>query len=263
MAGGFDNRAVKVDRILTRTFAVIRRDWQAVLGTSFVLAGLPSIAINLFSTRLNAVQPGDPAAALGAAVSTMISGLVAALFYILLQAVLVPMVLAFDGGRRADLGGSLAAGLRTALPLLVLNILLGIALFFGLLLLLVPGVMLAVLWAVANPALVAERIGIGAAFSRSAALTRGARWKVFGVELVAIVFIWLASTALAILLVAVDGVGSLGTAAVRQPAWYVAAGAVVQTLVAAFWAVVQASLYVELRDWKDGPRGAALADVFS
>lgn len=257
-----DNRAVKVDRILSRTFATIGGQWQVVLGLSFVLAGLPSIAMTIYSGAVTSLRPTDPQTVMAAVTGAVVAGLGSVVAFVLLQGALVPATLAQDAGRRATVGECLRTGLRATLPLLGLNILLGIALLLGSLLLLVPAIMLAILWAVANPALVAERTGVFRAFGRSADLTRGARWKVFGMELLALVFIWIASSALAILLVAF-GAGASGLDTQARPLWYLAVSALVQTAVAAFWAIVQVSIYIELRDWKEGPQGAALAEVFA
>jgi hypothetical protein len=63
----------------------------------------------------------------------------------------------------------------------------------ALLLLLVPGVMLCCVWAVAIPAAVVERPGVLAALARSAALTRGRRWQVLGGFLALFALIWVGS----------------------------------------------------------------------
>jgi hypothetical protein len=39
--------------------------------------------------------------------------------------------------------------------------------------------------------------------------------------------------------------------------------AVISTLLTAFWATVQASLYIELRQWKEGDSAEALQKVFA
>ena len=49
---------------------------------------------------------------------------------------------------------------------------------------LVPGLMMAVAWIVAAPALVVERTGVFGAFSRSAQLTRGRRWVLFALGVI-------------------------------------------------------------------------------
>jgi hypothetical protein len=57
-------------------------------------------------------------------------------------------------------------------------------------LLLVPGVILLVMWWVFVPAIVIEGAGITGCFGRSRELTRGRRWSVFGLILIAYVGNW-------------------------------------------------------------------------
>ena len=47
-----------------------------------------------------------------------------------------------------------------------------------------------------------------------------------------------------------------------QSTGFIIISLIVGTLVNLFWGLVQASLYVELRDWKDGPATAKLEQVF-
>jgi hypothetical protein len=54
----------------------------------------------------------------------------------------------------------------------------------GCLALVVPGLILITMWYVATPACVVERIGPWSSLKRSAALTKGHRWKMFGVIIV-------------------------------------------------------------------------------
>ena len=256
-----DNGAVKIDRILSRAAGTIRNNPLIVLGLGLVLGGIPAALFQTVTatrdTQGDAVQLVVLLQVAGAA------GLGMLLCYALLQAALVPATLAEEEGGKASLGECASGALRSLLPLVGLNILLWVAIGFGTMLLVVPGIILAVIWAVASPALVAERTGLFGAFSRSKMLTRGARWKVFGVELVGLIFIWLASAALNLVLVASVGSRAFLASGTGVPIWYALLTALVQAVIITFWSTLQASLYVELRNWTDGPQGAALAKVFA
>ena len=268
--GVTDNHAVRIDRIISRAFATIRGNPLVIFGITLVFAGIPSVLINLFTRQyranlpLTAHTPGTALAMAGYGVVTMIAGIAVLLLYILAQGAIVRATIDEAEGRHATFADCALTGLRAALPLIGLNILFGLGAGVATLFFVIPGIFLYVMWSVSNPALVAERIGVFAAFSRSRYLTSGARWKVFGVELISIVFVWLISASLGVIALAVEGVaGFAAMSRTGMPIWYLLLSAILQTIVIAFWGTLQTSLYIELRDWKDGPAGSALADVFS
>lgn len=73
---------------------------------------------------------------------------------------------------------------RRLLALLGLNFLSGIAILFGLILLILPGVYLMVRWSAAVPALIAEDMSISESLGRSAEAVEGRFWHVLGALLV-------------------------------------------------------------------------------
>jgi hypothetical protein len=87
-------------------------------------------------------------------------------------------------GEPVRAGEMLSTMLRRAPALLLGGTLSGLAFYLGLLLLVVPGVIWALMFSLAGPAIVAERLGGWSGLKRSAALTRGARWKLLGAFLV-------------------------------------------------------------------------------
>jgi hypothetical protein len=66
-------------------------------------------------------------------------------------------------------------------PLVAVSVLSGIGVGLGMLLLFIPGVLLAIRWALAPPIVMLEGLGPRAAMSRSRDLVRGHRWAVFRV----------------------------------------------------------------------------------
>ncbi len=67
------------------------------------------------------------------------------------------------------------------MPVLAVAIVSGLIVIFGLFLLVVPGLIFATMYWVAVPTAVVEKTGVKESLSRSADLTFGYRWKVFGV----------------------------------------------------------------------------------
>lgn len=86
--------------------------------------------------------------------------------------------------RDASIGDCLQVGFSSLLSVLGVAIVQGIGIFLGTLACIVPGLLLATRWAVAVPAAVEERPGVGGALERSTYLTEGFRWHVFGVLVV-------------------------------------------------------------------------------
>jgi Membrane domain of glycerophosphoryl diester phosphodiesterase len=96
-------------------------------------------------------------------------------------------------GRAVVIGEAIRRGLSRFWPIVGLAILQWLGIAVGFLLFIVPGIMLAVRWSVALPACVVEGLGPTASMGRSAELTKGHRWKIFGVYLlimiIALIFI--------------------------------------------------------------------------
>lgn len=178
----------------------------------------------------------------------------------LVQGVLTRATVAESEGRRAGFGECLRAALSVLLPLIGLSLLIALGVGIGIVLLVVPGVMLYVAWCVAAPALVEERRGVFGSFARSNQLTKGSRWKIFGILLVLLVVYYVLSAVVGLLGMAnIDNANDLS---MLTPGFLI--GTVVMgTVINVFWGTVQASLFVELRDSKDGPAAQNLEDVFS
>jgi hypothetical protein len=87
--------------------------------------------------------------------------------------------------RDAAPGEALREGLRFTLPVLIVQALFLLGMLAGMVLLVVPGVILALMWVLVTPALVVERLGITEAFGRSRALTKGHRGTLLGLLLAA------------------------------------------------------------------------------
>ncbi len=151
----------------------------------------------------------------------------------------------------AGFGDLLAAGLRSILRVLATSIVTGLIIAVGMLLLLVPGVIATVILYVAVPAAVIEGRGVGEAMNRSAALTKGSRWQIFGAALL-----------IGLIMIGVSLLGAFvfaATAAEGPPIWFEIAVAIVLT---PFGAVMAATCYVMLRQGKENVDVKQLAAVF-
>ncbi len=170
-------------QVYAGTWRALTRRPLALLGIALLPCALPSIG-----KAYSAAYPLDAAIAAGD-IGAIAIGL-SALFFVLTApfSQVAIMVLTLEDGDQApeNLGRALATGLRLMLPLLLQSLLWMVAIGAGASLLLFPAFMMATMWSVAPVVLVAEKSGPIAAFSRSARLTKGLRWKVFGAFLPAV-----------------------------------------------------------------------------
>jgi len=237
--------------VIRNTFEVLGRNLPAFLGAAVLLVGVPgAISSAWFAGTVHAGQIFSPA--LG------VTGLVGVVTSAILQAALIYGTVQDRTGGRASIGDCLSSGLRSFFPLIVVSILFGVALVAGFVLLIVPGVMMACAWIVAVPALVAERTGVLGAFGRSAELTRGNRWRIFGLFVLWLLAVW-AVQAVATL---IGGVGLWQGGGLVTPL-SLGLNVVVSTLMNLLGATGAAVLYVELRAAREGAGPEWLADIFS
>lgn len=256
-----EDRAFSISSVLSMAFGVVQDNPVATFGIAFLFGALPQLVLRSVVFPMLAV----PGAAVATAFTSILAGLIAIFCSFLVQGALVRATAAYARGERASLGETLSAGVGKALPLLLLSILMALGIGFGFLLLIVPGVILAIMWSVAVPALVDEDHGITEALGRSSFLTSGARWRILGLGLVVMVLFWLLSIPLGILAVLTGAQMAQGdpeSLFAISPIFLIAS-AVVTTLTSAIGGAVQTSLFVALRDWKEGPQVESLADVFA
>jgi hypothetical protein len=85
-----------------------------------------------------------------------------------------------DGGTKLSVRQTIRSVLPDFWSVAVASIVAAIAIWVGLVIVIVPGLYLLTIWAVVMPVLVIERPGVVAAFARSRQLVRGQGWQVFG-----------------------------------------------------------------------------------
>jgi hypothetical protein len=242
-------------RVVVRTFDVIRHNLILLTALTLILYGLPKLGASLLHMATGSM-PSFPGA-----IFSMTSGiyaLAAFLGFFALQPAVFRVVAAELNGRETSIMSCLRTGLSFLLPLLGLAIVTCVGVIGGLILLVVPGIFLAVIWSVGAPSAVFERLDIGSALRRSASLTAGYRWQVFG--------IW------AIFIVATAIVGSLDNIP-RQifhgPDFIDSIGngaselieTIVEIIFALIGAVMVASVYFELRTLKEAAGPEDLAEL--
>ncbi len=161
--------------------------------------------------------------------------------------------------RPVSFGGSVGVAIRKALPLVLMSIVSGLAIFVGILLFIIPGIMLMIIWSVAWPAMIVEDEGPIGALERSAYLTNGARWLILAILVIGALMGGVISS--------VDGASSValsGGAGVRDVSIVpLIAGMIATTLTILFSTALTAAMYTELKAWKEGEGGGELGEIFA
>lgn len=260
----FEERKISVGRVFQRAFSAIGQNPVVVLGLALIVGALPSLLMTYLFVQLGLASP---AALQSGAISmsgffgaVLVSSLIGMIIAALVQAALTRAVVSANEGRRVTFGESLSAGFRKILPLIALSIVFAFAVGIGFVLLVIPGIILLLMWAVAVPVLVIEGTGVFASFGRSAELTKGARWKILGLFLVLIVIYWLLTVVLGLIGLSMYGTG---TSAAGVPIANLVGSVIAGTAFNLLWGTIQPSLYVELRQAKEGVAIEDLEQVFA
>lgn len=263
-ARGSERRdAVSVGSLLARTFGLIGAAPLPVLGLSLLLSGLFKVAMTwgiALIGRLGMTSGTWLVAVAGWSGSSVISIVLS----VLVQGAITRVALAVADGRRIGLRESLVGALAVFPGLLVVAIVSAAGIGFGLILLALPGILLATIWSTSGPAVVAEHLGPIAALRRSRWLTRGHRGTVFGLLALLLVLSWIASGVFqATVLVMFGFHGAIGFGGSGPTIGWALASLAYETLSSAVWACAHVALYVELRDAREGPGEARLATIFA
>jgi hypothetical protein len=241
-----------IDLVIGRTMDILRRNFIA-----FGLLALPLVLAPKVATLFTLDSRFAFRGMFGLTSSFGLLGLASLLLGLLFSATLIRASLNQAAGGDADVPDALAFSLRWFLPLIGMTLLQWLAIGFGLVLLIVPGIMFFCMFAIAAPALLAERNGVMAALGRSQTLTQGHRWKIFGIFLlfwiVTAIAGGIASSLFGIFLPRTGGPLLEGIQLFQ---------AVIQTIGDVVEAPLVAALYIELRILKEGGMHESLSRIF-
>jgi uncharacterized membrane protein len=232
----FADGEFRVGGVLNRTWSVLSKNFPAFFAVTAV-ASLPDLV------RAN---PGQNRALLVA------GALVSIVMLSLSQAMMVYGAFQQMSGKPVSLRESLRAGWRRFPAVIGLAICASVLMALGAALLIIPGVVVATMLFVATPVCVVERLGPFDSMERSAQLTKGQRWKIFGL----LVLLGVAAAIVGALIdtmAEVAGVNEM-LASIAHAAWDATWGAA--------YAVLVIAAYHDLRVAKEGVDTAQIAAVF-
>lgn len=249
----------ELGRVVSQTFGVIGRNAPGFLMLSAVLVAAPTLAVGL--VQMSMAQPGL-AGAPNMTPSGILVGLVGVVVQLmgasLLQVALVQATVTDLNGGKVSPRAGLELAARLLLPIIGLSVVMYFGIVIGAMLLLVPGVILAVMWAVAVPAMVVEKRGVFESLQRSRDLTRGSRWAIFFLALAYFIVFMTLSMTIGGFSMAAGGAAGPNAAPVVVLA--------LTTLVTLVGSIVSAAgvavIYSDLRSAKEGVRPDQLAALF-
>jgi len=174
-------RPLSTGELLDRTFSLYRERFGLFVGI-FAIPNLVVLAYQCIGVTFQSPNPqfGEIMLTLVWSIGAGLLGLVAAAAS---QAATVVAVSQVHLDRPTTVSESFSRVKDQILPVIGLSMLMGLAIGLGFLLLIVPGILLALMWAVAVPAKVLENRGVTDAMSRSSELTQGSRGRIFVIGL--------------------------------------------------------------------------------
>jgi hypothetical protein len=232
-----------VGQVLNRTFSVLSRN---LLPFSVVtaVANLPSLL--LFRPAASGGVPSGHTVLL-----ILASVIVAVVLSALAEAVVLFGAFEDMRGRRVDLIASMKVGLSRVLPVLGVALLVGLLSGLSAILLIFPAFIVVTMLFVAMPVCIVEQLGPVASLKRSSQLTKGHRWKIFGLWLL----VMIAAGVVSLILSKIAGtLGGPAAAMIVELGWNALAGA--------FNAVMVVVTYHDLRVAKEGVDTDQIASVF-
>jgi hypothetical protein len=228
----YEIRAMSFSEILDTGFRLVRDHFALLAGIGLVLYGPFAIMLELIgSGRPEEMGLGTALAALGLAL------LIVALSPIAQGAMTLAIGDAYRG-QSMTIGAAYRASLGRVLALTGTFLLMGLGIVVGLLLLVIPGIYLALAWMLAMQIVMLEGIAGSSALSRSRQLLRDHMMRALGIFIVAAIVGGVISTVLQLLLSGIPIVRAV-------------ANAIAQSVTMAFYTGVGVVLYFDLRCRKE------------
>jgi Membrane domain of glycerophosphoryl diester phosphodiesterase len=242
------------NRVFSRTFGLARRNFVSFGLLALIFNGVPWLVFVQFGpsffARSGASEP----------TTNLVYFLVAFLSGTVLQGVLTLAAIEDLSGRPVSPGVALSVSLARVPQLLGAGILVMAGVIAGAMVFFIPGIMLAARWFVTTPVIVSENQGVFAAMGRSAHLTKGYRWHIFGLGLIYFIAVFVLTIVIKTIFDALSWNAAGGLAVVEF----------LRSLTSMLFELVKsviatlgiAAVYFELRQIKDGVGVSEIAAVF-
>ena len=177
----------RIGRVISRTFGCLGRNAVTILVVAVVVYALQWAALYGVGLTLDRVR-----ATMSAAIYVQVNAQLANLARLPFQAFLLGsfafVAYADAAGQRLGLRAAVGAGLRPFLAIMAIHFVGYLAVILGTVLLIVPGILIALRWFVVTQVRAIEGPGFKQAFTHSAELTSGNRGQLFGLMVIYFIF---------------------------------------------------------------------------
>ena len=268
-----DRKSFDVGRVVSRTFAALKNNPVPFLLLTFIGAGIPMMLFSMWPVLfgvgdgINMYDPNwtDDIEWEGIIGPVVAGFVVYMLFVIFIYGAIIQMSVNALNDRAVHLGDALKTGLRMFFPLLVIFLIYYFGMIIGFMLLIIPGIFIALGWALALHVKVIEGGSMTGALSRSWSLSKGYKRWIF---LSMIVFGILGALLGLVFQIPVLFFGNSQTAMIEggSMSFWVAnaiASGLSQMVSTALSYVGLTATYLEIRRVKEGMDSDKIADIFS
>jgi Membrane domain of glycerophosphoryl diester phosphodiesterase len=204
-------RPMSAGELLDRTFFLYRKNFVLFAG----IVAIPYLAT--FGLAMGQLAIAGPRVGVSAArgVAGVVTALISAIVYLLAlaasQAATVVAVSHVHLDRPASIASSYGAVKSHVFKYMLIMLGLWIAIGIGFVLLIVPGIMLALMWALVIPVAVLENKGLSDSAARSKELTKGNRGRIFAIYFLFVVLYYIITVVLQLPAFAILGISKPAT----------------------------------------------------
>ena len=184
---------LSISSIIARSFTTLKDNFAAFFMISILMKVITLLLMMAFGVydlmKIDVMSPADMAQTPGGLFGSYASIMLAAIAPSMLALGMITVgTVAYLQGDPTTIGDCIKQGLQKSIPLILLGLITGFAVSFGMMLLIIPGLIILAVWFVAGPVLMVENSGVIKSLTRSMALTTDARGII--IALVALIFIF-------------------------------------------------------------------------
>lgn len=238
-----------IGKVISMTFSAFLQNIGPFVGIALIV-GLPSTIVEIFAfwgIDTNAFE-FSPNFLIGIIATPLIGMAETAI----VSSAIIYGVVKYLNNEKFTFSDCISTAISKIIPVVLVTILSGIAVGFGILLLIVPGIIFMLKFYVAVPTVVVENTPVMKALGRSSDLTHGHKWSIFAL----IIIVAIISGALGGVIGKSTSFIDMGTLVPRLSNY------ITTSVTSAFGATLIGVLYYNLRYLRDGIDASELAKVF-